>query len=75
MNLTPFHQFFEHCVGRWQTERTYHYLTHQEVERSHTDFVINPLTSEHKQKVLTDNAYDSPGDSEVLAELPGVMHP
>jgi len=52
-----FHQFFDHCVGAWSTERTYHYLTHQEVERSHTEFVIHRLTLEQKQKVLTDNEY------------------
>lgn len=54
---TQFHQFFEHCVGRWSTERTYHYLTQAQVERSHTDFTIAPLTSDQKQKVLSDNQY------------------
>lgn len=57
-SLAIFHQFFEHCIGQWSTERTYHYLTHQEVERSHTDFVVQPLTPEHKQKVLSDNNYE-----------------
>lgn len=55
--LAIFHQFFNHCVGSWQTERTYHYLSQQEVERSHTDFVVEPLTGERKQKVLSDNNY------------------
>jgi hypothetical protein len=63
-----FRQFFEHCVGNWSTERTYHYLTRQEVERSHTDFQIARLTPEIKQNVLTDNAYESPPD---LAALEG----
>ncbi|MBE9168371.1 phycobiliprotein lyase [Pleurocapsales cyanobacterium LEGE 06147] len=45
------------CVGKWTTERTYHYLSEQEVERSRTEFSLRPLTSEQKQKVLTDNAY------------------
>jgi hypothetical protein len=56
--LSTFHQFFDHCVGTWNTERTYHYLTHQEVERSHTDFVIHPLSGEQKQQVLIDNRYE-----------------
>lgn len=56
--LLPFYQFFDHCIGTWQTERTYHYLSHQEIERSHTDFVIHALTTEHKQKVLVDNQYE-----------------
>jgi hypothetical protein len=68
MNRTSFDQFFGHCVGQWSTERTYHYLTHQEVERSHTDFQIAPLTSELKQKVLTDNQYSTAMD---LAQMPG----
>lgn len=55
--LATFHEFFDHCVGTWKTERTYHYLTHQEVERSHTDFVIHRLMSEQKQQVLSDNGY------------------
>ena len=63
-----FQRFFEDCVGNWVTERTYHYLTHQKVERSHTEFVIHPLSPVLKQKVITDNAYPSLGD---LAPYPG----
>ena len=33
-----FQDFFACCVGNWVTERTYHYLTNQEVERSRTEF-------------------------------------
>lgn len=63
-----FHTFFDHCVGSWSTERTYHYLTQNEVERSHTDFQVSPLTPELKAKVLSDNGY---GDVKELAALPG----
>lgn len=63
-----FQQFFAACVGKWETERTYHYLTHQEVERSHTEFLIQPITTEHKAKVLSDNQY---ADSSNLESLPG----
>lgn len=63
-----FHTFFDHCVGSWSTERTYHYLTQNEVERSHTDFRVSPLTPELKAKVLSDNAY---GDVTDLEMLPG----
>ena len=69
MALSPvFHEFFDHCVGNWSTERTYHYLTQNEVERSHTDFQVSPLTSELKAKVLSDNAYN---DVKELEMLPG----
>lgn len=68
MDLSSFHYFFDCCVGHWQTERTYHYLSHQEVERSHTEFRVDPITPELKQKVLADNQY---GEVDQLALLPG----
>jgi CpeS-like protein len=58
MNLELFNYFFDCCVGKWQTERTYHYLTTDEVERSHTDFIVNPLTEALKLKVMADNQYN-----------------
>jgi CpeS-like protein len=67
-SIDTFKQFFEHCVGSWQTERTYHYLSYKEVERSHTDFVISALTAEIKTKVITDNDYPLTGD---LSDYPG----
>ncbi|NET32749.1 MAG: phycobiliprotein lyase [Cyanothece sp. SIO1E1] len=65
---SSFYQFFEHCIGNWITERTYHYLTHQAVERSHTEFLIQPVTSDRKAQVLADNQYPSQPD---LDSLPG----
>ena len=55
--LKVFHQFFDSCVGGWDSERTYHYLSEAEIERSHTEFQVAPLTAEQKVKVLTDNAF------------------
>ncbi|AKG22022.1 phycobiliprotein lyase [Calothrix sp. 336/3] len=66
--ILQFQEFFQACVGNWATERTYHYLTHQEVERSHTEFVIQPVTLDRKNQVLSDNQYPSPPD---LDNLPG----
>ena len=68
MDLSEFHYFFECCVGDWQTERTYHYLTVAEVERSHTEFQIQPIEILQKAKVLVDNQLDEVGN---LHELPG----
>jgi hypothetical protein len=69
MSVTAeFSQFFQTCVGRWVTERTYHYVPQQEVERSHTEFGIQPLTLDLKSQVIADNAYATPPD---LDELPG----
>lgn len=55
MSISKFQEFFDCCVGSWTTERTYHYLTHQEVERSRTEFIIKTLNSGAKLKVLLDN--------------------
>jgi hypothetical protein len=65
---SPFQQFFDDCVGRWVTERTYHYLTQQDVERSHTEFVIQSITLDRKAKVLSDNKFPEQPN---LADLPG----
>lgn len=67
--LSIFHQFFDACVGSWDSERTYHYLSRSSVERSHTNFGVSPLTSEQKQKVLLDNSYTAEGDR--LQNCPG----
>lgn len=68
MNTSVFEQFFADCVGNWQSDRTYHYLTLQEIERSQTTFEVAPLTEEQKAQVLADNAY---GQLDNLASLPG----
>jgi len=57
--ITKFHYFFDCCIGAWSSERTYHYLTRQEVERSHTEFIIRTLTPLLKEKVLRDNQRSS----------------
>lgn len=69
-SLKEFHQFFEHCVGTWDSERTYHYLSQQQIERSRTNFVISPLSADQKQKVLADNRYESSAEGDIEA-LPG----
>ena len=68
MNDSVFQQFFRDCVGNWVSERTYHYLDYQEIERSRTEFTVKPLTSEPKNQVLTDNAYQT---SSSLDNFPG----
>lgn len=68
MNTSTFLEFFNCCVGSWKTERTYHYLAYSEVERSRTEFTVEPLTTEIKNKVLRDNQYDAVAN---LAEIPG----
>ena len=66
MNDSVFQQFFTDCVGKWVSERTYHYLTDREIERSRTEFIVQPLDSEQKNRVLTDNAYEQNGSLEAF---------
>ncbi|WP_293122107.1 phycobiliprotein lyase [Moorena sp. SIO4G3] len=40
MFISKFKYFFDCCVGTWVAQRTYHDLTHQQVERSRTQFTI-----------------------------------
>lgn len=68
MDISKFREFFDCCVGDWITQRTYHYLSHQEVERSQTEFKIKPLTPTDKQKVFSDNQYPFAAN---LEEIPG----
>lgn len=67
--LAIFHQFFDSCVGSWDSERTYHYLSRASIERSHTHFGVSPLTPEQKAKVLTDNSYTA--EAKRLETCPG----
>jgi hypothetical protein len=55
-------------VGHWSIDRTYHYLTHQEIERSHTDFRVDAITPDLRRQVLADNSY---GDVANIDQLPG----
>ncbi|WP_019503446.1 phycobiliprotein lyase [Pleurocapsa sp. PCC 7319] len=64
MNDSVFQQFLVDCIGEWVSERTYHYLDYQKIERSRTNFIVKPLTSPQKTQVLTKNAYELRGSLE-----------
>ncbi len=68
MDLAIFNNFFTCCVGNWTTERTYHYLTKQVVERSRTEFQIARLDPAKKRQVLADNEYT---DAKQVEDLQG----
>ncbi|MBD2101143.1 phycobiliprotein lyase [Leptolyngbya sp. FACHB-261] len=57
--MLSFEEFFVACSGVWTTERTYHYLTTGEVERSYTEFRADPLALEQKQQILQATAHTS----------------
>lgn len=72
--LDIFHSFFDSCVGSWDSERTYHYMSRSSVERSHTNFGVSPLTSEQKAKVLADNSYTNSSQIESCPGFHLVFH-
>jgi CpeS-like protein len=64
--------FFSACVGTWKTERTYHYVRHNEVERSYTEFNVAGLESAEKHHIssafLPDGSITAPDE---IAQFPG----
>ncbi len=53
--MLDFQAFFDACSGLWKTERIYHYLHNGEIERSYTEFQVEPLTDTEKDKLLLPN--------------------
>lgn len=51
--MLKFQEFFTACTGQWQTERVYHDILTGEVERSYTQFRVEPITQIQKQKILS----------------------
>lgn len=51
--MLNFQEFFSVCTGRWTTERTYHSVLEGQVERSYTDFRVEPITQAQKQQILS----------------------
>jgi CpeS-like protein len=45
--------FFSACVGTWKTERTYHYVRQNEVERSYTEFNVAGLEAAEKDRICS----------------------
>lgn len=73
-NLQIFQEFFDCCVGQWISERTYHYLSHGDIERSQTTFQIDPISSQQKAQVLNDNQFPVPEQLETLPGFHLVFH-
>ncbi len=64
--------FFSACIGTWKTERTYHYVRHNEVERSYTEFKVADLESAEKHHISS--AFLPVGSiaaTDEIAEFPG----
>jgi hypothetical protein len=51
--MLSFPEFFTACSGKWTTERTYHSMPQGSIERSYTEYQVEPITSIDKQRILT----------------------
>jgi CpeS-like protein len=50
--MLTFQDFFTACTGLWTTERTYHYLDNNELERSYTEYQVDGLSDAEKRRIL-----------------------
>jgi len=51
--MLNFQDFFTACTGLWKTERIYHSVLQGQVERSYTEYRVEPLTGDQKQQILS----------------------
>jgi hypothetical protein len=58
--MLSFQDFFTACAGFWVTERTYHFILKNEIERSHTEFRATALDAAEKQRILSGQISTSP---------------
>jgi CpeS-like protein len=54
--MLNFQDFFTACTGIWKTERIYHSILQGEIERSYTQYRVEPLTEAQKQQILADSS-------------------
>lgn len=55
--MLNFQEFFTACTGQWTTERTYHLVLERQVERSYTEFRVDPINQAQKQQILSLSAW------------------
>lgn len=73
--MLSFHDFFAACSGLWMTERTYHFVERDEIERSHTEFRVSVLDSAAKRQILGDSAFSGSRVSQRSGPLTLVQEP
>jgi len=68
--MLSFQAFFDACAGVWKTERIYHFLSENEIERSYTEFRADCLSTEAKQQILNTVATNSNPSHSLQLSLP-----
>lgn len=71
--MLNFQDFFMACAGIWKTERTYHSILEGEVERSYTEFRVEPLEASEKQRILTGSSPNGDAFSDLKVD-PRIMN-
>jgi hypothetical protein len=71
--MLTFQEFFDLCNGLWTTERTYHYLPSGKVERSYTEYQVDPLSELKKHRIITMALPTEAVHTEYTADCPGFM--
>jgi hypothetical protein len=51
--MLNFQEFFTACSGRWTTARMYDSILEGQLERSYTEFGVEPITETQKQQILS----------------------
>ncbi|HEY9646583.1 MAG TPA: phycobiliprotein lyase [Chroococcidiopsis sp.] len=71
--MLTFQDFFTACTGLWITERTYHSMLENEIERSHTEFRVHALDGDEKQQILS-GVFTSPSTATAGAAADAIHH-
>ncbi|HEY9642696.1 MAG TPA: phycobiliprotein lyase [Coleofasciculaceae cyanobacterium] len=71
--MLSFQDFFIACAGFWKTERTYHFVSENEVERSYTEFRAEMLDQDIKQQILSKSDSGSDAFSGIKIDLDRAM--
>ncbi len=71
--MLSFDEFFNACSGFWKTERIYHSLLEGQIERSYTEFRVNPLNQSQKQEILAQSDISNSEVAKLIAQqtIPG----
>lgn len=67
--MLSFQDFFTACAGLWVTERTYHFVLKDEIERSHTEFRATSLDAAEKQRILSSQLSTSPTFGDIKIDI------
>ena len=72
--MLSFQDFFIACAGFWKTERTYHFVSENEVERSYTEFRADTLDQRTKEQILSKSNSDSDAFSGIKIDIDRAMY-